>query len=65
MQAQQSEFTWWDYRGNGFAHNKGMRIDHILLNPRSADHLSGCIIDQDTRKLPKSSDHAPFICEFS
>jgi exodeoxyribonuclease-3 len=59
------EFTWWDYRGNSFTHNKGMRIDHILLSPRAADSLSRCYIDSDVRGKDSASDHAPIIAEFT
>ena len=59
-----SEFTWWDYRGGGFSHNKGMRIDHILLNPFAANMLKDCYIDLTAREKPKTSDHAPIIATF-
>jgi exodeoxyribonuclease-3 len=55
------EFTWWDYRGNGFSHNKGMRIDHILLNPKAADILLECHIDHEERGKEQASDHAPIV----
>jgi exodeoxyribonuclease-3 len=56
-----SEFTWWDYRGGGFTHNKGMRIDHILLNPKAANMLTSCYIDYDERGKEQASDHAPIV----
>ena len=61
---QRAEFTWWDYRGNSFAHNKGLRIDHILLNPKAADRLYDCYIDFEERSKTQPSDHAPIISMF-
>ena len=52
-------FTWWDYRGNGFALNHGLRIDHHLL---TADVLARAIdvtCDAEERGRPQASDHAP------
>lgn len=58
----QQAFSWWDYRANGFAHGKGMRIDHLLLSPEAADHLVDCQILDTYRALPQPSDHAPVSC---
>ena len=61
------QFTWWDYRGGGYEHGKGLRIDHLLLSPRSIDRLQSCEVDETTRKLERPSDHAPVVAtlEFS
>lgn len=59
----QQGFTWWDYRGGGFDHNKGLRIDHILLSPEAADKVSASGIDTEERGKEKPSDHAPLWCE--
>lgn len=56
-------FSWWDYRGGGFEHNKGMRIDHLLLSAQAADVTESCEIDEKTRAAEKASDHAPVWCE--
>jgi len=56
-------FSWWDYRGNNFNANRGLRIDHFLLSPQAADCLEGCYIDQGPRVVEKTSDHAPIICQ--
>jgi exodeoxyribonuclease-3 len=52
-------FSWWDYRGGGWEHNKGMRIDHLLLSPQAADSVEECGIDEKPRGKPKASDHTP------
>ncbi len=54
-------FSWWDYRTNGFARNRGLRIDLILLNDFLAKHCHTCEIDEGPRRLPRPSDHAPVI----
>jgi exodeoxyribonuclease-3 len=57
-------FTWWDYRQNGFSKNRGWRIDHIYLTPNLYQKAVNCSIDIEPRKLIKPSDHAPVIVEF-
>ena len=56
------EFSWWDYRAGAFNYNKGMRIDHILANPKAADSMVGCVIDAEPRGHEKASDHTPVVC---
>jgi exodeoxyribonuclease III len=65
LHPNKAEFTWWDYRGNSFAHNKGMRIDHFLLSPKAVDLLDKCYIDSETRGKDTASDHAPIIVELT
>ncbi len=55
----QNLFSWWDYRANSWAQNKGFRIDHLLLSPHAADQVESAGIDSETRALDKASDHAP------
>ena len=52
-------FSWWDYRANSWAQNKGFRIDHLLLSPQAADRFESAGIESETRALEKASDHAP------
>lgn len=59
------QFSWWDYRGGGWQHNKGMRIDHLLLSPQAADRLRGADIEQKLRGEEKASDHVPVWCEIA
>jgi exodeoxyribonuclease-3 len=58
-------FSWWDYRAAGFRRNLGLRIDHILLSEPLAAQCTASIIDKDTRKLERPSDHAPVIATLS
>ena len=61
MQPTQQAFSWWDYRGNGWAQNKGMRIDHLLLSPEAADCLADCVMHEKERGREKPSDHIPVM----
>jgi exodeoxyribonuclease-3 len=56
-------FSWWDYRQMGFRLNRGLRIDHILLNPELAGRCRSCGVDKAPRKLERPSDHAPVVAE--
>jgi len=55
-------FSWWDYRGNGWGHNKGMRIDYLLTSPKATDHLTLAFMDDKMMMdRQKPSDHCPVI----
>jgi exodeoxyribonuclease-3 len=54
-----STFTWWDYRGGGFARNHGLRIDHHLVTAPVLARTTAVEIDREVRKHEKASDHAP------
>jgi exodeoxyribonuclease-3 len=44
-----------------FRRNAGLRIDHILLSPALAGHLTACEVDKVPRKWEQPSDHTPVI----
>ena len=52
-------YTFWDYQGNAFAKNNGIRIDHLLISPQAADRLTAAAIDRPMRGGEKPSDHVP------
>lgn len=59
---QSQAFSWWDYRGGSWQHNKGMRIDYLLTSPQAADKIiSATIEDNGVRDQEKPSDHCP-VC---
>lgn len=60
----EQQFSWWDYRGDGYGRGHGLRIDHLLCSARAADALRGCAIDEVPRQQEKPSDHAPVIGYF-
>ena len=55
-------YTYWDYRGNAWAADLGLRIDYLLLSPRAADRLIDAACDRTPRGWPQTSDHAPVVC---
>ncbi len=59
------KFSWWDYRQLAFVHNIGLRLDHILASRPLAEKLCSCVIDRESRKGQKPSDHAAVIAEFN
>ena len=62
LHPQKQQFSWWDYRGNGYERGHGLRIDHLLLSAMAVDTLTDCVIDEEPRTKDKPSDHAPVIC---
>ncbi|MDX2083085.1 MAG: exodeoxyribonuclease III [Rickettsiales bacterium] len=55
-------FSWWDYRGGSWQHNKGLRIDYLLTSPLAADKIVAATIeDRGVRDQEKASDHCP-VC---
>jgi len=60
---QGGQFTFWDYFGRSFEHNRGIRIDHFLLSPNASGLLEKCEIDTAPRTRDKPSDHTPIILD--
>jgi exodeoxyribonuclease III len=60
---QGGHFTFWDYFRQAFKHNRGIRIDHLLLSPGLASRLSQCEIDKGPRAEEKPSDHTPILVQ--
>lgn len=54
-------FTFWDYQGGAWQHDRGLRIDHALLSARPAERLREVTIDRPERSKDKPSDHVPVI----
>lgn len=57
-------FTWWDYRGGGWARNAGLRIDHILASAPLAEACADCAAHVGERGRKRPSDHVPVVAEF-
>lgn len=53
------EYSWWDYRRNGWAMNKGWRIDYMLCSENLKSYIAKCNIHSYTRGWNKASDHVP------
>ncbi|MCA9462578.1 MAG: exodeoxyribonuclease III [Nitrospira sp.] len=58
-------YTYWDYQAGRWNRDEGLRIDHILLSPQAADHLTASGVDRAPRGKEKPSDHTPVWCELS
>jgi len=56
------DFTWWDYRNQGFEKDLGLRIDFILST--SALKCTEYRVAREYRGMEQPSDHAPVIAEF-
>lgn len=58
-------YSFWDYQRGAWQKNDGIRIDHLLLSPLAADHLTAAGVDKITRSWEKPSDHAPVWATFA
>ena len=61
---ERAPFTWWDYRGGAFHRGWGMRIDHLLVEPR-AGTITSSSVDRDGRKGESPSDHAALMIDLT
>ena len=52
-------YTFWDYFRQHAERDRGLRIDHLLLNPVLAKGLKEAGVDRWVRLQDKASDHAP------
>ena len=62
---EETPYTFWDYFRNHAERDRGLRIDHLLLNPVLAQRLTAAGVDRWVRLRPKASDHAPAWIEVS
>jgi len=58
------QYSWWDYRMNGYRRNRGLRIDLILASRAMAEYCISSVIDREPRGWERPSDHAPVVAEF-
>lgn len=61
----QKDYTFWDYQRGAWQKNEGIRIDHILASPITADQITNLTIDKEERDKDKPSDHVPIIAEIN
>ncbi len=57
------EYSWWDYRTDGWGKNKGWRIDYMLASQSALPYVQNCDIDKETRSWVKTSDHVPVVIQ--
>ncbi len=53
------QYTWWSYRANARANNRGWRIDYIMVTEPLRERLVRSVIMPDA----KHSDHCPMMTE--
>jgi exodeoxyribonuclease-3 len=61
LNKQPDQYTWWSYRANARANNKGWRIDYNMVSQPLKEHIKRAVI------LPAAvhSDHCPHMVELS
>jgi exodeoxyribonuclease-3 len=52
-------WTFWDYKRERWPADKGMRLDHLLLSPKTSVRLVDGGVDRWVRGQVNASDHAP------
>lgn len=62
---QERIYTFWDYFRQHAERDRGLRIDHLLLNPVLAKGLRKAGVDRWVRLREKPSDHAPTWIELA
>ena len=65
LHPEQAPYTFWDYFRQHAQRDRGLRIDHLLLNPVLAAGLRRAGVDRWVRLQEKASDHAPAWVEVS
>lgn len=59
VHGDQRIYTFWDYFRQHAERDRGLRIDHLLLNPVLAKGLKDAGVDRWVRLQKNASDHAP------
>jgi len=57
-------YTFWDYSGNSFVTNSGLRIDYIFVTASLAERLNDVNINKALRAVDKPSDHTVLTADF-
>lgn len=58
---QKQEYTWWSYRFNARANNKGWRIDYCMVSENAKERIAHAFI----QNTAMHSDHCPMTLEFA
>ncbi|MEO1435912.1 MAG: exodeoxyribonuclease III, partial [Bacteroidota bacterium] len=61
LHPEQEQYSWWSYRANARANNKGWRIDYQSVTENLKDQLVEC---QQLTEV-KHSDHCPVYLEMA
>ncbi|MDE0724520.1 MAG: exodeoxyribonuclease III [Alphaproteobacteria bacterium] len=65
MYPEDGGFSWWDYRANSFARNKGWRIDHIYVTSSLFTKTEDVAVDKGPRGVERPSDHVPVYIDLN
>lgn len=57
-------YTFWDYTGNAFVTNSGLRIDYVFSTAYFVERLIKCYVDKTLREKSKPSDYTTLLAEF-
>ncbi len=61
LHPEKEEYSWWSYRANARARNKGWRLDYHLITKPLEQQLKRALILQEA----KHSDHCPVLVELT
>ncbi len=64
LNTQPKQYTWWDYRLCAIHYNRGLRIDQVVCSSSLTALCENCIIDVNTRRMNRPSDHAAVLAYF-
>lgn len=65
MHGEEREYSWWDYRFQGFQKNYGLRIDYFMASASLNKKVQSCSVLRQYRAMDKPSDHAPIEIEIN
>lgn len=63
LHPDEPKFSYWSYMRNRYPRDAGLRLDFLLLSPKSARKLVAGDVDRWVRGEPDASDHAPVWIE--
>jgi exodeoxyribonuclease III len=58
-------YTWWSHRVGAASRNRGLRVDHHLVDRDLRSSIRGVRIDRAERRRQGASDHAPVTLELN
>ena len=59
MNPERQEYSWWSYRANSRANNKGWRLDYAMVTEALKEKITRAYILPEA----KHSDHCPIVVE--
>jgi exodeoxyribonuclease-3 len=59
LNKEKQEYSWWSYRANSRANNKGWRLDYAMVSESLKDRITRAYILPEA----KHSDHCPIVVE--